>query len=97
MRIEGLYIDGFGHFAQTEFGPFAAPITIFNGANEAGKTTLLAFVRTVLFGFPSRRRDTHYPPLRGGRHGGRVIIVDASGTRYTVERYAGVRGGNLSI
>ena len=97
MRIESLYIDGFGHFTQTEFGPFATPIAIFDGANEAGKTTLLAFVRAVLFGFPRLRRDAHFPPRRGGRHGGRIKIVDTSGTRYTVERYAGVRGGHLTI
>ena len=97
MRIESLYIDGFGHFAQHTFGPFKAPITIFEGENEAGKTTLLAFIRTILFGFPSRGRDEHYPPFKGGRHGGHIVVVDENGTRYTVERYAGVRGGNLSV
>jgi len=97
MRIESLYIDGFGHFAQHTFGPFEAPITIFEGENEAGKTTLLAFIRTILFGFSSRGRDEHYSPIKGGRHGGHIVVVDDNGTRYTVERYAGARGGNLSV
>jgi uncharacterized protein YhaN len=97
MRIESLYIDGFGHFAQHTFGPFDAPITIFEGENEAGKTTLLAFIRTILFGFPSRGRDEHYPPFKGGKHGGHIVVLDENGTRYTVERHAGVRGGILSV
>ncbi len=33
MRIDSLYIDGFGHFAQRTFGPFDVPITIFDGEN----------------------------------------------------------------
>ena len=64
MRIETLYIDGFGHFTQRTFGPFDAPITIFDGENEAGKSTLLAFIRTVLYGFPTRGRNEYYPPFR---------------------------------
>jgi len=43
MRIETLYIDGFGHFTQRTFGPFSAPITIFDGENEAGKTNDIVF------------------------------------------------------
>ena len=97
MRIESLYIDGFGIFAQAKFGPFDSPIIIFKGANEKGKTTLLAFIRTVLFGFPSRGRDSYYPPLRGGRQGGRITIVDTSGARYTIERYVGARGGKFTV
>ncbi|MDA1276444.1 MAG: AAA family ATPase [Verrucomicrobia bacterium] len=97
MRIEKLFIDGFGHFAQSEFGPFNAPITIFYGENEAGKSTILAFIRTILFGFPTRGRDEFYPALRGGRHGGHIVIVDDDGTRYSIERFAAARGGNLSV
>ena len=97
MRIESIYIDGFGHFEQTTFGPFGSQVTIFEGENESGKTTLLAFIRTVLYGFPGRGGAEHYPPLRGGKHGGRIVIADDSGERYTVERYAGRRGGPVKI
>ena len=97
MRIERIYIDGFGHFADTTFGPFSSQVTIFEGENEAGKSTLLAFIRTVLYGFPRLRRDDHYPPIRGGKHGGRIVVADDSGELYTVERYAGSRGGTLKI
>ena len=92
MRIEELYLDGFGHFYQRSVGPLVGPMTVFYGRNEAGKTTLLAFVRAILFGFPARYSN-HYPPLAEGRHGGRISLSDGAGVSYLVERYAGVRGG----
>ena len=68
------------------------PVTVFYGPNEAGKSTLLAFIRAILFGFPPRF-NAHYPPLSGGRHGGRITLSDSTGAMYAVERYAGARGG----
>lgn len=97
MKIERLYIDGFGHFADKILGPFDSPITIFSGQNEAGKSTILAFIRTIFFGFPTIKRSEYYSPLNGGRHGGNIIITDDDGSVYTVERYTGVRGGPISI
>jgi uncharacterized protein YhaN len=86
MRIDDLNINGFGHFLEQPFGPFESPITVFCGPNEAGKTTLLAFIRTALFGFPRVGRDRHYPALRGGQHGGLLHFRDDAGRRYQLER-----------
>jgi uncharacterized protein YhaN len=98
MRIKELHIDGFGIFTDFRLGGLGPNLTILLGANEAGKSTLLAFVRGVLFGFPDgRSRDNPYPPLSGGRHGGCVILVDQAGVEYTVERYVGPRGGAVSL
>ena len=58
------------------------------GQNEAGKSTLLAFMRAVLFGFP-RSGAQHYPPLHGGRHRGRIVLRLDDGRRFTVERAQG--------
>ena len=95
MRIEELYLDGFGHFQRRTIGPVSGPVTVFYGPNEAGKSTILAFIRAVLLGFPPRF-NSHYPPLAGGRHGGRITVSDSAGAVYGVERYAGARG-RLSI
>ena len=97
MRIEELYLDGFGHFHQRTIGPLSGPVTVFYGPNEAGKSTTLAFIRAILFGFPFRNRDSHYPPLSGGRHGGRIKLADDAGVTYTLERYAGAHGGPPKI
>lgn len=93
MRLQEFHIDGFGHFHQHTVGPLDQNVTVLYGPNEAGKSTLLAFVRAVLFGFPQRRRSQYYPPLAGGKHGGRIRLSDDRGTPYNLERFVGPRGG----
>ena len=97
MRIERLHIDGFGVYRDAGFGPFDPALTIVTGLNEAGKSTMLAFIRAVLFGFPARGGAEHYPPLSGGRHGGRVHIVTDGGARFSIERFQGRGGGSVAI
>jgi len=97
MKILSLHIDGFGRFHKGAFGPFERPVTVFLGPNQPGKSTLLAFVRRVPFGFrtargraPSGYND--YPPLAGGRHGGNLAIVSDKGETVTVQRFQGAGG-----
>ncbi len=98
MRIRNLHIDGFGKFAGFDSGPFERPVTVFLGANEAGKSTLLAFIRRVLFGFPDgRSRSNPYPPLAGGRHGGSVTAVSDEGEVVTLSRFGGAGGGTVAL
>ena len=98
MRIRSLHVAGFGKFADFRRGPFERPATIFYGANEAGKSTLLAFIRRVLLGFPDgRSRRNPYPPLGGGRHGGNITLVSDAGDAVTVERYQGSGGGPVTL
>ena len=97
MRLEELYLDGFGRFHEETIGPLSQHITVIYGPNEAGKSTLLAFIRALLFGFPQRRRNEYYPPLSGGRHGGRIRLSDDAGEVYTLERFVGARGGQVAL
>ena len=90
MRIRDIRIDGFGRFAGQDFGPFERPVTIFHGPNEAGKSTLLEFVRRVLFGFPRRNAKTNaYPAITGGNYGGLVTLEGNDGRIYNVLRTSG--------
>ena len=50
MKISTFEIESFGHFAAKSFD-VKAPFVLLHGPNEAGKTTLLAFLRGLLFGF----------------------------------------------
>lgn len=97
MRIEGIHIDGFGRFHQQPFVPLAPGLNVFCGPNEAGKSTLLAFIQAVFYGFPRQRRSMHYPPLDGGRHGGRLWLADERGRLYIVDREASAPGKDLII
>lgn len=90
MKINKIHIDGFGKFSQLPIEDFQQGLTIFKGANEAGKSTLLAFIRRMLFGFPGNRTSINkYPPLGGGNHGGKLVFTTDAGERCTIERYAG--------
>ena len=97
MRIDRFHIDGFGDFGNLALPAFDQPVTILYGPNEAGKSTLLAFIRMILFGFPMRGAAEHFPPRAGGNHGGRIEIVTDADERFTVERHRGSKGGPVAI
>lgn len=84
MRITALEIDGFGVWRGLRLDDLADGVSLFYGPNEAGKTTLMEFVRSVLYGFsPERRR---YLPASGEVvPGGALEVATASGT-FTVRR-----------
>lgn len=87
MNIRKLHIGGFGALRDAEH-ELSTPVTLFYGRNEAGKSTTMAFIRTMLFGFPTRANVTErYEPVRGGVHGGYMHIEDRDGALYRVERY----------
>jgi uncharacterized protein YhaN len=97
MKIDRIHIDGFGDHGATSLPAFETPVTILYGPNEAGKSTLLAFIRTVLFGFPLRGAADHFPPRAGGNHGGRIELVTDASERFTVERHRGKKGGPVTV
>ena len=55
MRLESMHIDGFGIFNDEPIEGIAGGLTVVEGVNEAGKSTLVAFIRAVLFGFEDGR------------------------------------------
>jgi len=85
MYFRGLHIDGFGIFQDCDVRDLPNGLIVFSGENECGKTTLMQFFRTVLFG-PPRGSKNAYPPLQGGRHGGRIELLMADGRNIIVER-----------
>ena len=91
MRITKISVDGFGQFHGAHLEP-AAGLTVIRGVNEAGKTTLLAFVRAILFGFETDR----YPALSGGRRGGWLDVEMHDGRQFRIERF-GEKGGAGSL
>ena len=96
MRIRSFHIDGFGIHRDFRLDELSPGLTVFYGPNEAGKTTLLAFLRGVLFGYPDgRSNEPKYVPVGGGAHGGRVTLSGPEG-EVVVERFAG-RGGKLEV
>ncbi len=54
MKIRQLHINRFGHFNECDLDFRADGLHVICGPNEAGKTTLLEFLRGLLFDFPPR-------------------------------------------
>ncbi|MEE3219530.1 MAG: AAA family ATPase, partial [Planctomycetota bacterium] len=70
MRITDISVDGFGCWNGLKLDSLSDSLTVFFGANEAGKSTLLQFLRGMLYGASSRGGRNYIPPLNGGRPGG---------------------------
>lgn len=71
MKIDKLHIDGFGVFHDKQIEGLKPGINILYGKNEAGKSTLLDFIRFTLFDYPTFKVDRR-EPLKGGNHGGTI-------------------------
>jgi len=77
MKITDLEIDGFGVWHDLKLTNLSPRVTAFYGPNEAGKTTVMQFVRSVLYGMSPARRGRYLPPIDGGQPGGALGIADA--------------------
>ncbi|HET9216466.1 MAG TPA: AAA family ATPase [Terriglobia bacterium] len=93
MKIENLRIDGFGVWCDKTWEALSPGLNVFHGPNETGKSTLMAFIRSILFGLDRRGQARRYEPLNGGTHGG-WLDVTVQGRPVRIERKAGkhVRG-----
>lgn len=89
MRIKTIDIDGFGVWNGLKLEDLADSATVVYGPNEAGKTTLMQFVRAVLYGFTPERRKRYLPPVNGGRPGGRLQVANEFGS-FVVHRQGSV-------
>lgn len=86
MNISSLNIYGFGKLIDKQID-LVSGINVIEGKNEIGKTTLMAFIRAVFFGFESRRSmHKRYEPLHGGKFGGNICLIDDKGETYLIER-----------
>ena len=99
MNIAKIHIDGFGTLhTMTSPDPMSAGLSLIYGDNEAGKSTILAFLRAVLFGFPDgRSTENLYQPLAAAPHGGVITLATNDGDLYVVERHRGQRNGRARV
>jgi uncharacterized protein YhaN len=98
MQLREIHIDGFGIFCDRHATGLSSGINVVYGPNEFGKSTLLAFIRRILFGFPDKRSKSNlYPALVGGAYGGRLVCQLANGKLMIISRGEGRDGGLVSI
>ena len=99
MILEKLYIDGFGKFSDysLNFSPF---IQILYGENEAGKSTIHAFIQAMLYGIPkgASKKEVffQYRPFSKALGFGGSLTFSHQGKSYCVQRDF-LQGGEAHI
>jgi uncharacterized protein YhaN len=95
MRINRIDLERFGHFTNRciEFPASPLDFYVIYGDNEAGKSTLLRGISSLLFGVPAKTPDTHSCKSSELRVG--ATISDGNKT-FTFRRRKGTTGTLLS-
>lgn len=97
MRLKKLIIYGYGKWVDTEF-EVDPDLQVFYGQNEAGKSTLMSFIQSILFGFPMRHSSSlRYEPKESSRYGGKLILDDKRFGEVIVERVNGKVTGDVTV
>ncbi|PQO42387.1 AAA family ATPase [Blastopirellula marina] len=87
MQLNQIQIDGFGVWHDLSVEQLSPTITVMFGHNEAGKSTLLHFLRTMLYGQEPDLERRYLPPIHGGEPGGALRVVGEMGRFKVVRRF----------
>lgn len=89
MILEKLHIDGFGKFSDYSLN-FSPSIQILYGENEAGKSTIHAFIQAMLYGIPkgASKKEVffQYRPFSKALGFGGSLTFSHQGKSYCVQR-----------
>jgi len=91
VKISNLQVDGFGVWSGLRLDDLSEQMTVFYGANEAGKTTLMQFIRAVLYGVSDQRRQQYLRATSNGQTGGSLLVTAADGAMQ-IERHPTLEG-----
>ncbi|HAM1794723.1 TPA: AAA family ATPase [Listeria monocytogenes] len=97
MRITSIDIIGYGKWSDAHFNNIAN-FQVFYGENEAGKSTIMVFIHSILFGFPTKQQSIpRMEPKNGGPYGGRLTLEDTPLGKVIIERLKGKATGDVRI
>ena len=92
MKIKSLKIGAFGKLKNVNI-TLDDKITVIHGKNEAGKSSVAAFIRYMLYGFSSTAKKNlsendkkHYMPWDGDSVSGELEFTSENGSNYTAVR-----------
>jgi uncharacterized protein YhaN len=98
MIIQEIHIDNFGIFNGYSLKNLKKGLNIIQGNNEAGKSTLLAFIRYTFFGYPDLRSNVNpYFPQSSTKRGGRIKALSSANQKVIFERLEGSKGGVINL
>ncbi|MEH7012751.1 AAA family ATPase [Neobacillus niacini] len=97
MKIQEIHIYGYGQINNVVIKDFS-DFQVFYGENEAGKSTIMAFIHGILFGFPTKQSsELRYVPKNGSNYGGKLRIFFDEFGHATIERVRGKASGDVMV
>ncbi|MFW6056145.1 MAG: AAA family ATPase, partial [Chloroflexota bacterium] len=97
MQLREIHVVRFGMLQNVRVSGLASGLNVLYGPNEFGKTSLLEFIRRILFGFPDKRsRLSQYEAPGADKNAGRLVCEFRNGTTVDILRSTGKGGGPLT-
>ncbi|MDF2787767.1 MAG: hypothetical protein K0S80_865 [Neobacillus sp.] len=97
LKIQEIHIYGFGQLSNIVINDLS-DFQVFYGENEAGKSTIMAFIHGILFGFPTKQSsELRYVPKNGSNYGGKLRIYFEEFGIATIERIRGKASGDVTV
>ncbi len=87
MTISEIYIKNFGKLSSFKLTAHDG-VNIIYGPNEAGKSTIMAFIKAMLYGAGRAETRRKYEPWDGGKMGG-TLVFECRGKHYSLSRQFG--------
>jgi uncharacterized protein YhaN len=93
VRISEIHIYGYGNLENLVINNLSK-MQVFYGENEAGKSTIMSFIHSVLFGFPTKQQsELRYEPKNHTKYGGKLILQHPTEGQVVIERVKGKATG----
>ena len=97
MKIKEIHIYGYGKIKDRTFTDLH-DFQVFFGENEAGKSTIMSFIHSVLFGFPTKiQNENRYEPKDHSSYGGKLVLETKEDGVVTVQRIKGKASGDVTV
>ncbi|WP_057763666.1 ATP-binding protein [Cytobacillus praedii] len=97
MKITDLHIYGYGKLSGLKIADLNE-FQVFYGENEAGKSTIMSFIHSILFGFPTKQQsELRYEPKDGSKYGGQLTAIFPAHGKAVIERVKGKSAGDVRV
>ncbi|CAM3779026.1 AAA family ATPase [Mesobacillus thioparans] len=97
MKLIELHIYGYGRLEDYVIESLDN-FEVFYGENEAGKSTIMSFIHSILFGFPARQSsEIRYEPKNTPKYGGKIKAFFPDRGIAVIERVKGKAAGDVTV
>ncbi|RFU64408.1 hypothetical protein D0469_18735 [Peribacillus saganii] len=97
MKLRDIHIYGYGKMEDAKFNTME-DVLVFYGENESGKSTIMSFIHSILFGFPTKAQtEQRYEPRNTVKYGGKLTVESKRYGLVSVERVKGKATGDVTV